>query len=316
MLRYIVGRLAAALALLVALSLMVFSLMHLAPGDLALTLIGNRRVTPEVVAAIREAHRLDDPFLAQYWHWLSGVLRGDFGTSVRTGSPVTVMIGDRLGYTALLAGMAAAISVVVGLPAGVAAARRPGRWLDRLVVSASVIGVSAPAFAVSLVLLYLLGLRAGWFPIYGTGDGMLDTLWHFALPAIALASGMAAMIVKITRASVSRELDQDYVTFARSRGIAPRAVRRLYLRNAAPPILASIGLTLTYLVGGAVLIEVTFALPGLGSLLVESISFKDVPVVQALTLLVAALVVLITLATDLAHSLADPQLRRGLGSSR
>ncbi len=315
MLRIVVRRLAATAGLLVVLSVIVFSLLHLAPGDLALTLIGNRKVTPEAVAAIRAAYHLDDPLVVQYWSWLSGVLHGDLGVSVRTASPVTTMISERVGYTLLLAAMAGVIAVAVGIPVGVWAARRRGGLADRLVVGVSIVGVSPPAFAVSLVLLYVLALRLGWFPVYGIGTGFADVVWHLTLPAVALAAGLTAMVVKITRAAVARELDEDYVTFARARGLSRWAVARLYLANAAGPVLTSVGLTLTYLVGGAVLIEVTFALPGLGSLLVDSISFKDVPVVQAVTLLVAAMIAIISLLVDLGQLATDARLRhRAAGS--
>jgi peptide/nickel transport system permease protein len=310
MVRMIAGRLAATAGLLAAVSVIVFGLVHLAPGDLARTLIGSRKATPEAIAAIRAAYHLDDPLPVQYGDWLAGVLRGDLGTSVRTGSPVAVMIGERVGYTALLALLAAVLAVAVGVPLGVLAARHRDRLLDRLVVSGSVVGVSAPTFAVSLLLLYGLALRLGWFPVYGTGEGLADVVHHLTLPAVALATGLAAVVVKVTRAAVARELDEDYVTFARARGLAPWRVARLYLTNASGPVLAAVGLTLTALVGGTVLVEVTFALPGLGSLLVDSITFKDVPVVQAVTLLVAAVVALVALAVDVLHVLADPRLRR------
>ncbi|ACZ32169.1 binding-protein-dependent transport systems inner membrane component [Xylanimonas cellulosilytica DSM 15894] len=310
MVRLVAGRVAAVAGLLIVISVIVFGLVHLAPGDLARTLIGTRQATPEAIAAIRAAYHLDDPLPVQYWTWLSGVLQGDLGTSVRTGSPVATMIGERLGYTGLLSGLAAVLALAVGVPLGVLAARYRGRLLDRAVVAGSVVGVAAPTFAVSLLLLYVLGLRLGWFPIYGTGDGGLDTVHHFLLPAIALATGLSAVVVKVTRAAVVAELDLDYVTFARARGLGSLRVARLYLTNAAGPVLAAVGLTLTALVGGAVLVEVTFALPGLGSLLVDSITFKDVPVVQSVTLLVAALVALVALAVDLLHLAADPRLRR------
>ncbi|WP_425955821.1 ABC transporter permease [Xylanimonas sp. McL0601] len=310
MARHVAGRLAATLGLLLVISVIVFALVHLAPGDLARTLVGTRKATPEAIAAIRAAYHLDDPLPVQYGRWLAGVLRGDLGTSVRTGSPVATMIGERLGYTSLLGGLAAALAVVVGVPLGVLAARTRGRVWDRLVVGGAVVGVSAPTFAVSLLLLYVLALRLGWFPVYGTGEGFADVVRHLMLPAIALATGLAAVVVKVTRAAVARELEEDYVTFARARGLAPLRVARLYLTNAAGPVLAAVGLTLTALVGGTVLVEVTFALPGLGSLLVDSITFKDVPVVQSVTLLVAAAVALVALAVDLLHVLADPRLRR------
>jgi peptide/nickel transport system permease protein len=196
------------------------------------------------------------------------------------------------------------------VPLGVRAARRRGSFEDRAITSASVVGVSAPGFAVGLVLLYVFAVMLGWFPLYGVGDGGLDRLWHLALPAAALAVGVGALVVKVTRTAVLRELDQDYVTFARSRGLSGARVLRLYLRGAAVPIVTSVGLVLASLVGGSILVETTFALPGLGVLLADSITFKDVPVVQAVTLLLATFIGVTTAVVDLFANLADPRVRR------
>ncbi|GLX09413.1 ABC transporter permease [Microbispora sp. NBRC 16548] len=308
-LAFALRRAAATLALLLALSLLVFALLYLAPGDVARNLLGTRNVTPEALARIRELHHLDEPFLAQYWWWLSHAATGDFGTSIRTGGQVGPLLLDRTGVTAATAGLAFLLSVLAGVPAGIATAVRRGRPLDRVIVAASVVGVSAPGFAVGLILLYVFALGLGWFPVYGTGEGFLDALWHLVLPAVALAFGLGAFVVKLTRAAVIRELDQDYVTFARGRGLSERRVLRLVLRNAAIPIVTSLGLMVAYLFGGTVLIEVTFALPGLGSLMEESVLFKDVPVVQALTLVVALVVSVTALAVDLSYLAIDPRVR-------
>ncbi|WP_405088288.1 ABC transporter permease [Microbispora sp. NBC_01389] len=308
-LTFVLRRVAATLALLVALSLLVFALLYLAPGDVARTMLGTRSVTPEALAQVRARYHLDDPFLVQYWRWLTGVVTGDFGTSIRTGGPVGPLLLDRTGVTAAVSGLAFLLSILAGVPAGVATAVRRGRLLDRVVVTASVVGVSAPGFAVGLILLYVFALGLGWFPVYGTGTGFLDALWHLVLPAVALALGLGAFVVKLTRAAVVRELDQDYVTFARGRGLSERRVLRLVLRNAAIPIVTSLGLMVAYLFGGTVLIEVTFALPGLGALIEESVLFKDIPVVQALTLVVALVVSVTALAVDLSYLAIDPRVR-------
>ncbi|MBW8484127.1 ABC transporter permease [Actinomadura sp. PM05-2] len=297
------------LVLLLVLSLLVYGLMFLAPGDVARNLLGTKNVTPEALAQIRAQYDLDEPFLVQYWHWAGHALAGDFGTSIRTGGPVGRMLLDRVGITAAISGLAFALAVLAGVPAGVAAALRRGRWADRLLVGGSVVGVSAPGFAVSLILLYVFAVGLGWFPIYGTGEGFLDGLWHLVLPSVALALGLGAFVVKLTRAAVVRELDQDYVTFARSRGLGRGTVLRIVLRNAAIPIVTSLGLMVGYLFGGTVLIEVTFALPGLGALLEDAVLFKDFPVVQALTVLVASVVSVTALLVDLAYLAIDPRVR-------
>jgi len=306
-----VGRRVAALAaMLVVLSFLVFTLLYLAPGDLVHSLLGARAVTPQAEAAIRAQYHLDDPFWVQYLRWLGAALHGDFGTSVRTGTPVAQMLEGRVGVTVTLAAIAGVLAVGVGVPLGVRAARRRGSFEDRAITSASVVGVSAPGFAVGLVLLYVFAVMLGWFPLYGVGDGGLDRLWHLALPAAALAVGVGALVVKVTRTAVLRELDQDYVTFARSRGLSGARVLRLYLRGAAVPIVTSVGLVLASLVGGSILVETTFALPGLGVLLADSITFKDVPVVQAVTLLLATFIGVTTAVVDLFANLADPRVRR------
>lgn len=303
-------RLVATATLLLALSFLVFSLLYLAPGDVARNLLGARPASPESLASIREKFGLDQPFLTQYWHWLSGALTGDLGESVRSGSQVTDVLGQRVGLTLQLTVLAFVIALGVGVPAGIRAARRHGSVQDKTIVSLAVVGVAAPGFAVGLVLLYVFAVMLGWFPVYGTGDTPLDRLWHLALPAVALAAGLAALVVKVTRTAVLRELESDYVTFARARGLTPRAVARLYLTNAAIPVLTSAGLLLAFLFGGTILVETTFSLPGLGSLLAESITFKDIPVVQAVTLVVAVVISLAALAVDLLTLAVDPRVRR------
>lgn len=314
--RFVVRRAAALAALLLVLSFVVFALLYLAPGDLVHSLLGSRPATPEAEAAIRARYHLDDPFVVQYWSWLARALHGDLGTSVRTGAPVTQMLEGRVGLTLTLAALAGALAVGAGVPLGVRAAQRAGRAQDRAITSASVVGISAPGYAVGLVLLYLFAVMLGWFPLYGVGDPGLDRLRHLALPATALAIGVGALVVKVTRTAVLRELEQDYVTFARSRGLSPRRVRRLYLRGAAVPIVTSTGLVLASLVGGSILVETTFALPGLGVLLSDSITFKDVPVVQAVTLLLATFIGVTTAVVDLFAVLADPRVRRARVGAR
>ncbi|MCG2799946.1 MAG: ABC transporter permease [Cellulomonas sp.] len=303
-------RLAATTALLLTLSFLVFSLLYLAPGDVARNLLGTRPVSDEALAAVREKFGLDQPFLVQYWHWLSGALTGDLGDSVRSGSAVSAVLGQRVGLTLQLTVLAFVIALGIGIPAGVQAARRHGSAQDRTIVGLAVIGVAAPGFAVGLLLLYVFAVMLGWFPVYGTGQTPLDRLWHLALPAVALAAGLAALVVKVTRTAVLRELESDYVTFARARGLRPRAVARLYLTNAAIPVLTSAGLLLAFLFGGTILVETTFSLPGLGSLLAESITFKDIPVVQAVTLVVAVAISLAGLVVDLLTLAVDPRVRR------
>lgn len=313
MLRYILRRLAGAAVVFTLLSFLVFSLLYLVPGDPVKILVGTRRLTPEVRQAVTARYGLDEPLVVRYWHWLTHALTGDFGDSVRSATPVTDVLASRVSLTAWLTIGAFILAVAVGIPLGIAAARRRGSWVDRTIVGWSVVGVSAPGFALGLVLLYVFGLMLGWFPVFGEGSGLADTLWHLALPSIALATGIGAMLVRITRAAVGAELSQDYVTFARSRGVPHRRITAMYVRGAALPIITSAGLILGTLFGSTVLVEEAFSLPGLGQLLADSITYKDVPVVQAIALLVAFVIISVTLIVDVAAFAVDPRQTIGEG---
>lgn len=295
------------------LSIAIFAMMYLAPGDLVKNLLGNRPATPEAIAAVRAQYHLDESVVEQYWRWLSGFLRGDLGESIRLQVPVADAIADRVGVTAALCALAFGVAVLISVPLGVRSAVKPRGIVDRVSNTAAVVGLSAPTFAVGLILLYAFAYYVPIFPVYGTGEGFFGTVWHLALPAVTLASGLGAIILKLTRTAMLRELDSDYVTFARARGIPAREVNRIALRNAAIPIITGASLVLTFLVGGTVLAETTYALPGLGTLLQDSVLFKDVSVVQSLTMLVAVAIAAIALLADLAYLILDPRVRASQG---
>lgn len=297
------------LAVLFVLSVVIFSLIHLAPGDIVKNLLGTRPASPEAVAAIRAQYHLDDPLPVQYVRWLGAFLTGDLGESIRLQTPVADAIGQRLGLTGALCGLSFLVALAVAVPLGVRSAAHAGGWVDRWANALAIIGLSAPTFAVGLLLLYVFAFYLPLFPAYGAGRGGADTLWHLVLPAITLALGLGAIILKLTRTALLRELETDYVTSARARGLAERKVQRIALRNAAIPIVTGASLVLTFLVGGTVLAETTFALPGLGTLLQDSVLFKDIAVVQSLTLLVAIVIAVIALLTDLVYLLLDPRIR-------
>ncbi len=310
---FIAVRLAATLALLLAVSFVVFGLLHLTPGDPARNLLGPRAPSPAALAAVRAQYHLDRPFLIQYGYWIGGVLSGDFGHSIRSGEAVTAALADRVQLTVQLAGLAFVMTVISAVPLGVMAARRAGSVVDRTVSAGAVVGVGAPTYAVGLLLLYWLGQRLRWFPVFGSGRPgwwSADRWWHLVLPAMTLAIGIGALVFKLTRTAVLAELHQDYVTFARSRGLSERAVRALVLRNAFIPVATSLGLVFSFLFGGTILAEVTFSLKGIGAYLASSVTFKDIPVVQAITLLTAAVIALTALAVDVVAVVADPRVRR------
>lgn len=313
---YALRRLAAMVVILAVLSLLVFGLLAMTPGDPAVTLLGPRQATPEALVGVRERYGLDDPFLVQYGRWLGDAVQGDFGTSIRSGDRVTALIGDRLGVTAWLAVYALVITVAVGVPLGLAAGARPGGWIDRAATSFSLVTLSAPTFAVGFLLIYVFAVRLDWLPSFGSGDGFVDRLRHMTLPAVTLAASQVAVLLRQTRAATIDVAERDYVTFARARALSRRRIwERYLLRNASLPVLTSAGLLLAYGLTGAVLVENVFALQGLGTLLVTSVGQLDLPVVQGLAMFTALLVLGTNLAVDLLYFALDPRLRRAAAAA-
>jgi peptide/nickel transport system permease protein len=306
-----VRRLAALAVVLVLISLGIFSLLYLAPGNIVQTLIGDPPATPQLIATLRHQYHLDEPFLAQFWFWFQHAVQLDFGHSATTGLPVGQTILERIGVSFFLGVYAFVIIVAVGFPLGVAAALWKRSAVDRGAVGLSVVGVSTPAFVTGIALLYFLAVKVHWFPAFGGGaSGFTSRVSHLTLPAITLALGNTAIVVKLTRVGMLEALDQDYVAFARARGVPKRRVIAFYaLRNALIPVVTASGLMLGYLLTAAVLVDVTFSIPGLGSLLVDSVANKDVPTIQGIALVVATTVVLMNLFVDLLYLLIDPRIR-------
>ncbi len=307
---FVLRRLAATGVVVVIVSFGVFALLHVSPGSVEKTLLGTRPASEESVAAIRAQYHLDDPFLVQYLRWAGDAVTGDFGTSVRSGEAVSSVVTRPLPLTLELTAMGSLLAFVVGLPLGVLAAVRRGRFGDHAIVSTSIAGVSTPPFAAALILLYVFAVELDWFPVYGAGEGLADRLYHLALPAVALALANLGLVVRVTRAAMVRELDRDYIVFARGRGLTRSRTLRYALRNSLVPILTASGLIVTATLVGTVLVEVAFALPGLGSQLVSAVTFKDVPVVQAIALLLTVCIGLINLCVDIAYAVVDPRLIR------
>jgi peptide/nickel transport system permease protein len=307
---YIARRLLIAVPVLILITFGVFALIHIAPGSPERSLLGARAASPETIAAIRAKWNLDESFVMQYLLWLRGILGGDFGNSIQSNQPVIDAIRQRLGLTVYLGAYSILLALGLGIPLGMWAALRRGTFTDRTVVGVSVLGVSAPAFATGLLLLYVFAVLLGWFPTFGSGEGFLDRAHHLTLPAVALALSLLALIVKITRAAMINELDQDYVAFARARGLPRRRVLGPYvLKNALIPIVTAAGLIVVVLVGGAVLVEVTFGLEGLGTFLVDAVTRRDIPVVQALVLMIAVFVIAVNLGLDVLYTIIDPRIR-------
>jgi peptide/nickel transport system permease protein len=309
-LRYLAQRLLVAAVLLVVISFLVFALLAISPGSVETTLLGVRPATPETLEAIRSEHHLDEPFLVQYWYWASDAATFDLGRSITSGDTVTHLVQERLPVSLALASYTLLLVLVVGVPLGLLAGIRHGTLLDRTVTTLTVVGMSAPAFAVGLLLLYLFGVELGWFPVFGAGDGFLDRVHHLTLPATALALALGALVVRQARAAALDVMSEDYITFARARGLGrSRLVVSYVLRNVSLPIITSAGFILILALSGAVLVETVFSLPGIGSLIVESVTTKDVPVVQGVALMLAFYVIVINLLIDVSVMVIDPRTR-------
>jgi len=310
--RYVLRRVAAFVATLFFLSALVFVVVRVLPGDPA-TLILGVESNPETLARLRHAMGLDRPLALQYIDWLARAARGDLGTSIQYDLPVGRLILSRLPVTLPLALMAAALMVIIALPLGVYAATHHRRAGDYLAMLVSQLGIAVPAFWSGLLLILLFSVRLGWLRSGGF-DGWSAGLWTglkaLLLPAIALGAFQAAVLVRATRSAVLEILREDYVRTARAKGLAElRVIRRHALRNAMIPIVTVMGIQLGQLVAGAIVLESVFALPGLGRLALGAISARDLPVVQGVTLFVAASIVFINFAVDLAYAALDPRIR-------
>jgi peptide/nickel transport system permease protein len=309
---FLARRLGALIVLLFVISIAVFALQDLAPGGPERALLRDLPATQATVHAIRQKYHLDDPFLVQYGYWARGAVRLDFGNSIWTGQNTTEAIAEHLGVTLFLVIYALVIAMSLGVGLGILAGLLPSSPLDRIAVAIGVVGASSPAFVLSIFLLYLFGVVFHLFPVFGEGaeGDFLDQLAHMTLPALALALTSMALIIKLTRAGVIAVAEQDYVAFARARGLGEWHVLLAYvIRNALNPVISSAGLTFTRMLFGTVLVEVTFGLPGLGNLLVTSVNVRDIPMMQALALLIAAVVVVVNLCMDTLYFLVDPRVR-------
>lgn len=308
--RFIVKRLGACLVTLLALSLVVFGLLFLAPGDPARNLVGTKKVTPELLSAIRAQYHLDEPFLSQYFRWIGGVFRLDFGHSIRTNTEIATYIAPHAKVTFQLVGISLLISAGLGVPLGIASAKGKGKGWDKLISLSSLVGTSAPSFAVGLILLYVFAHKLNLFPVYGaTGPSAL------ILPAITLSFGVSASIIKITRQAMLGEIKSDYSLFMRARALSPGRITLSQLKNAASPVLTSTGLVLASLFGATVLVESVFSIPGLGNLLNSSVTFHDVPVVQFIALALAVVICLASALVDILVYLISPRMQQAAAAS-
>jgi ABC-type dipeptide/oligopeptide/nickel transport system permease component len=303
-LRFLARRLVLTVPVLLGVATLVFSLIHLIPGDPARAMLGEA-ASEDDVTQLRTRLGLDRPLVEQYGVFLAGLVKGDLGRSLRTGQPVTAQILERMPATAELAAAAMLVAVVVAIPLGILAAVWRGTVIDHLATTIALSGVSIPNFWLGPLLAIVFAIELGWLPVSGRG-----TPAHLVLPAISLGAALAAILARMTRATLLEELGGQYVVAARARGVSrPRAVIRHAFRNSLIPVVTIVGLQFGAVLTGAVITETVFSWPGVGRLLIQSISFRDYPLVQGCILLIAVTYVAVNLITDMCYGVLDPRIR-------
>ncbi len=304
-------RLLLAIPTVFAIATIVFLLMRVVPGDPALLIIGPF-ATPETVEKLRVQFGLDKPLVQLYVTWLGGLVRGDWGKSFQTRSPVLPLLAERFPKTLLLTVVGLLISLAIGVPLGILAATRTHTLVDYLSTATAVFGISMPMFWLAIVLQLIFALSLDWFPLSGSGRGLLtlDNLWHLVLPAFSLGLPYAAQYLRFARSTMLEILGLDYIKVARSKGLSERRVLYLHaLRNALIPIVTLLGLRIPWMIGGAVVIETIFAWPGMGSLVVRAMYNRDFHVVEGFMVFLGALVVLSNLGVDVLYGVINPTVK-------
>jgi len=290
----------------------VFLLLYLTPGDPAAILAGDA-ATSDDIRRIREKLGLDQPFLVRFGEWIGQLVRGDLGISIFTNLPVAHLIAQRIEPTLSLTLCTLLVSVLIAVPLGTVAAARAGTWIDRCVMGFSVLGFSLPVFVLAYILILVFSIQLDWLPVQGyrpIREGVWEWARHLILPSTALGTVYIALIARITRASMLDALAQDYVRTAQAKGLTPSEVLVGHaLKNAAVPIVTVIGIGIALLIGGAIVTETVFAIPGIGRLTVDSILRRDYPIIQGVVLVFSGAYVLINLAVDLSYMLLDPRIR-------
>ncbi|MDX0500476.1 ABC transporter permease [Sinorhizobium meliloti] len=309
---YILRRMISAIAVMAMVGFFIFLLLRLAPGDPA-AIIAGPTATEEMIAAIRESMGMNDPMPIQFMRWVRGILGGDFGTSIFAGRPVLELMAQRLEPTLSLSILTMILSVTAGVSFGILAAWRTGGLVDRLLTAFSALGYSIPVFVIGYFLIYFFAIRTHWLPVQGykpIEGGLGPWFTHLILPTLALGLGFIAFIARVTRASMLEVLSEDYMRTAAAKGASSYAMLVHHaLKNAGVPILTVIGISFAYMIGGVVLTETVFNIPGIGRLVVDAINNRDYPIIQSVLILTSGLYVLINLTVDLAYTLIDPRIR-------
>ena len=308
---YVLRRLAATLPVMAVVAVVVFLLIHLSPGDPAALIAGDLATTDDI-DRLRVALGLDKPLPVQFVGWVGRILTGDLGTSIFTNVPVTQLLAQRLEPTLSIALLTMTLAVLLSVPLGTLAAHKAGRWIDRAVMLFSVLAFSVPVFLVGYLLMYAFAIKLDWLPVQGytpLSQGVGPWLKSLALPCVNLALLYMALLTRMTRATVLEALQEDYIRTARAKGLGVPAVLGHALRNAAVPIATTVGVGIALLIGGVVVTETVFAIPGVGRLVIDSVQRHDYPVIQSVLLLSAGVYVLINLLIDLSYRLFDPRIR-------
>jgi peptide/nickel transport system permease protein len=308
-LSYVGRRLLQMVPVALGVTILVFFMVHLIPGDPARTMLG-ARATDQAVAHLRHEWGLDRPLMEQYWLFMKRLAQGDLGDSLFYDTPVLSLIFERVWPTVWLIAYATVLALLISVPLATLAATRKDGSVDQLVRAIPLFGLGMPPFWIGIVLILLLGLRVPLFPVGGYGEDFLGHLYSMFLPGLTVALFLTPILIRSLRASLLTVLESDYITTARSKGIPERQVLlRHAVRNAIISTVTVLGVNIAFLVGGTLVVEKVFALPGIGALMVDSIFNRDFPVVQGVTLVFAVLVVLVYLITDVVHSLLDPRVR-------
>ena len=309
---YILRRVLLTIPLMAIVALFVFSLLYIAPGDPAAVIAGDQ-ASPADVERIRQSLGLDRPFLVQFGTWFWRILHFDLGTSIFTNLPVASLIAQRIEPTLSLMTLTLVLTLLVAVPLGVLAAWKAGSWVDRVIMAFAVSAFSFPVFVVGYILAYVFALEFEWLPVQGyspLANGFWPWLQNLILPSVALGCVYIALIARITRASMLEVLQQDYIRTARAKGLGLRSILFVHaLKNAAVPIVTVIGIGVALLIGGAVVTESVFAIPGLGRLTVDAILRRDYPVIQGIVLMFSFLYTLVNLMVDVTYTLIDPRIR-------
>jgi len=309
-LSFIFARIWQSVPVLLGISVIAFLAVQLVPGD-PVQIMLHGRGSPEQLAALRAELGLDRPFLEQYWDFVTGAVTGDLGTSIIQRAPVSGIIAERLGASFFLLAYATFLSVLIAVPLAVYAALRLDRPVDHAIRLVGVVGFAMPPFWIAVILMYFFGLRLGWFPIAGFGSEFAQHLWHMTMPAVTVALFLAPILIQSLRAAMIEAMTADHVEVARAKGLSRRQVLLKHvLRNAVIPVITVLAVNIGWLLSGAVIVEYVFSLPGLGTLLVRSVSYRDYPVIQGLALVFGLIVLVVNLLADLGYMLADQRVAR------